>query len=290
MINETFSEKKKKTLKVLDSIHNLPTIANVMIETTKLLEDSSTSTSTLSRIIGRDQGLSTKLLAIANSPIYGIPRKVSTIDFAILVLGYQEIKNIIIGLSIMETFKNMNDGVLDYKDLWLHSFLVGSLARRIALDLGYKISGEAFIAGLLHDLAVSAIHKYFHSSFLKIIELKNSGSYKFIEAEEETLGLTHQEIGNILIEKWNLPANLCNTVMYHHNPSRTDKAVELVSIVHIADYFVGNWKFKDFFWDDDISLDDTAINTLRFRDKEHLEQFMEQYKSILETESKLIKF
>jgi HD-like signal output (HDOD) protein len=140
MINETFSEKKQKTLKVLDSIHNLPTIANVMIETTKLLEDSSTSTSTLSRIIGRDQGLSTKLLAIANSPIYGIPRKVSTIDFAILVLGYQEIKNIIIGLSIMETFKNMNDGVLDYKDLWLHSFLVGSLARRIALDLGYKIS------------------------------------------------------------------------------------------------------------------------------------------------------
>jgi HD-like signal output (HDOD) protein len=111
-----------------------------------------------------------------------------------------------------------------------------------------------------------------------------------MEAEEETLGLTHQEIGNILIEKWNLPANLCHTVMFHHNPGRTDKAVELVSIVHVADYFVGNWKFKDFFWDDDITLDETAINTLRFRDKEHLEQFMEQYKSILETESKLIKF
>lgn len=290
MTNETFSEKKQKTLKVLDGIHNLPTVANVMLETTKLLEDSSTSTSTLSRIIGRDQGLSTKLLAIANSPIYGIPRKVSTIDFAILVLGYQEIKNIIIGLSIMETFKNMNDGVLDYKDLWLHSFLVGSLARRIALDMGYKISGEAFIAGLLHELAVSAIHKYFHSSFMKILDLSKSGEYKFIDAEEEILGLTHQEIGNNLVEKWNLPANLCNTVLYHHCPGKSTTAVELVSLVHLADYFVSKWNFKNFFWDEGYVFDESVLNTLRFRDFEHVEQFMSQYQPILETESKLIKF
>jgi len=284
------TEKQEKTKKVLSGIHNLPTVANVMLETTKLLEDASTSTTKLAKIIGRDQGLATKLLAIANSPIYGIPRKVATIDFAILVLGYQEIKNIIIGLSIMETFKNMNDANLNYKNLWMHSYLVGSLARRLALDLQLKISGEAFISGLLHDLAIAVIHKYFHSAFLKIIEQNKENGTPFIESEREALGYTHEDIAYFLIERWNLPANICNVVLNHHEPSKIDGKPELGTLVHIADTYIHNWGYGDSFWDNNMSFDNSVFHHLNFQNIEELNSFMNKYKTIIDSESIQIKF
>ena len=167
-------EKRRKTELVLSNIYNLPGTSKNMHEVTRLLNNPNSNSSELSKVIGRDQGIATKILAIANSPMYGLRRRVSTIDFAILVIGMKEIKNIIFALSMMESFKNKTDQYLNQKEFWLHSLVSGNTAKRIAEKLDYKKSGEAFAAGLLHDLGIPVIHKYFHTSFVEIFNQVNS--------------------------------------------------------------------------------------------------------------------
>jgi HD-like signal output (HDOD) protein len=290
METQVYLEKRRKTEKLLDNIYSLPVISEVMYQTAKMLDDPATSTTKLAKMIGQDQGLSTKLLSIANSPLYGLPRKVATIDFAILVIGYQDIKNILISLSMMEAFKIKNDENLNYHDLWLHSFLTGTLARRISLDMGFNFGGESFVAGLLHDMGISVVHKYFHSIFLKILRTTKSGEKSFLEAEFDELGLTHQEIAKFLTEKWNLPSSLSDAVLFHHSPSKAFINNELVAIIHLSDYAINSYQLKNFYWDDDLCLDPTVIDVLRFKDNEHLENFIQNYKEPAQEEIKLIKF
>ena len=197
-VNDELNQKRKKTELILSNIYNLPAMSSVMLEVSKLLDDPSTGTSRLSKMIGRDQGLATKILSIANSPLYGLPRKVSTIDFAILIIGYQDIKNIVIALSMIESFKNKTDKNLNQKDFWLHSVVCGNGAKRIAEDRNIKLSGEAFVSGLLHDLGIPVIHKYFHSSFEEIVKKVNEKGYSYLDAELETIGYNHQDIGGFL--------------------------------------------------------------------------------------------
>ena len=88
------------------NIRNLPSIPVVMTEASNLLENPRTSAAELGKLISKDQGLTAKILSVANSPLYGLPRRVSTIEFAIVILGFDHIKNIVIALSMIEAFKN----------------------------------------------------------------------------------------------------------------------------------------------------------------------------------------
>lgn len=284
MTNPEQLEKRSKTEKVLQNVSTLPSIPEVMFEVTKLLDDPGTSTTALSKIIGKDQGLVTKILSIANSPLYGLSRRVSTIDYAIIILGYQEIKNMVIALSMMEAFKNKNDRVLNYKDFWVHSILTGSAARRLAVDFKYANAGEAFVAGLLHDLGISVIHKYFHSTFLKIIEEVKEKEISFFAAEENQMGLTHQEIARYLADHWNFPTPLTDAITDHHTPSKAKGDKKLAAIIHVADYMVNKQVEGNFFWDDGYVVDPEAPAILELENMEALEAYVDKYKELLEEE------
>jgi HD-like signal output (HDOD) protein len=167
-------EKRERTEKVLTSVVNLPVIPKVMFETIKLLDNKYTTAGELNKVISKDQALLTKILTIANSPLYGLQRKVTTIEYAILVLGYRELKNIISALSVAEAFRNKTDKYLNSKEFMLHSYLTGTACKKLASDIGFNNSGEAFIAGFLHDIGISIIHRYLHSSFINVTELVES--------------------------------------------------------------------------------------------------------------------
>ena len=212
-------QRKEKTELVLKNIYNLPPLPKVLSEALKLLENKKTSNSELGSLISKDQGVVSKILTIANSPMYGLQRRVTSLDFALLILGFSELKSIISVLSLTEAFKNKTDKYLDQKTFWLHSFLVGSASKRLAEDIGFYNSGEAFIGGFLHDMGISVMHRYLHSSFIQIHDLITVERLSLKEAELEILGMDHQEIGNFLLERWNFPIELCNAILSHHNPS-----------------------------------------------------------------------
>ncbi len=273
---------REKSVRILSSVHNLPTVPFIIEEVTKVIEDTRASAAKLGGVISHDQGLVTKILTVANSPLYGIPRRVATIDFAIVILGFNQIKNIVIALSMMETIKKFGDKNFNQKKYWLHSYMVATTAKRIADDLGFPESGEAFTAGLLHDLGIPVIYKYFKSEYDSIVEDVALKGHTHYEAEIKLLGMTHGEIGKVLIDRWNLPEELSEMIVCHHQPSLAENNKQLISLIHLADYVVSQLLEDNFHWDSDFVLDESIIDTLKLGNMEYLNNFVESYKTLFE--------
>ncbi len=272
--------KREKTERVLINICNLPPMQETLREAFSLLNDETTSTTSLSKVVSKDQGLVTKILTVANSPMYGLQRHISTIEFAILVLGFRELKNIVTVLSLVESFINKTDNYLDQKEFWLHSYITGTAAKRLAEDLDFPNSGEAFIAGFLHDMGVTIIHRYFHSDFIKIYQQVMGGDIRFSKAELNELGVNHQQIGHFLVDKWKFPEELCNAILNHHTPAACEKNKVLTSLVHLADYMTQKLGIGNCYWDKDLTLDEEAIHILRFRDSSEVDLFINAYEEL----------
>jgi len=261
----------------------------MMIEVTKLLDNPKTSASELGLVISRDQGLVAKILTVANSPLYGLPRRVSTIEFAIVILGFDHIKNIVIALSMIEAFKNAVEKRWNKKTFWVHSLVTAAAAKRIADDIGYPKSGEAFTAGLLHDLGISVIQRYFKDEFDAICDLVETEQISFVSAESQVLGITHQEIGSFLAEKWNLPKILCDSMLNHHEPSKNNGDNVLSAIVHLADYMTQRFGIGNFGWDENYALDEGIIPILRLGNHDYLNKFIDSYETLFKHQIESLK-
>lgn len=284
MEDQVREDRRKKSEIALSNVYNLPAMSATMLEVSKLLDDPNTNTASLSKMIGKDQGLSTKILSIANSPLYGLTRKVSTIDFAILIIGYQDIKNIVVALTMVDSFKNKSDQYLDQKEFWVHSMICGTGCKRVAEDLGFRIGSEAFVAGLLHDLGVPVMHKFFRNEFESIVNEIKTTETSLLETERNYLGLDHQEIGNFLATKWHLPEHLSNSILNHHTPSQAPEQDVLTSIVHLVDYMTQKLEIADFYMDKGLELDTSILETLGIASEEELDSFIESYRELFSNE------
>jgi putative nucleotidyltransferase with HDIG domain len=281
---------REKNKRLLSSIRNLPAVPFIMVELSKMLDNPRTGASELGKLISKDQAMVAKILSVANSPLYGLPRRVSTIEFAIVILGFDHIKNIVIALSMMEAFKSKEDKNWNRRSYWLHSLITASAAKRIADDLGYRKSGEAFTCGLLHDLGISVIQRYFYEGFKEIINLVDEQQIRYINAEQKILGITHQEIGYFLIEKWNLPISLGDAILFHHNPSEAENEREMAAIIHLADYMSYRFSVGDLKWDENYELDPGIIDILNLGDQNYLESFIQSYEQLFRVQIDSIKF
>lgn len=279
-ITENQVDRRDYNKGLLLGIRNLPSVPVVMQEISSLLDNPRTSASDLGKLISKDQGLVTKILAVANSPLYGLPRRVATIEFAIVILGFDHIKNIVIALSMMEAFKGYDEKGWNRKAYWNHSLLTAMASKRIADDLGFRKSGEVFTAGLLHDLGISVIQRFFNKDFKAINEAVDSQQISFINAEKAILGLSHQEVGQFLIEKWNLPQTLGDAVLNHHTPTLAEANKQLTSIVHLADYLTQRFMTANVDWDNNIELDLGIIEILKLGDVNYLENLINSYEKL----------
>ncbi|MDP2363656.1 MAG: HDOD domain-containing protein [Ignavibacteria bacterium] len=283
-------EKRERTEKVLASVVNLPVIPKVMFETIKLLDNKYTTAGELNKVISKDQALLTKVLTIANSPLYGLQRKVTTIEYAILVLGYRELKNIISALSVAEAFRNKTDKYLNSKEFMLHSYLTGTACKKLASDIGFNNSGEAFIAGFLHDIGISVLHRYLHSSFINIIELVETKGMAFMDAEMDVLGMTHEQVGYFLLERWNFPKEISEPILTHHAPVESISCPALGAVVNLADYITNRLKLSNAPWDNEVSL--APYTALKFNLERELdvERFIDGYKDIFWNQIEFVRF
>jgi len=189
---------------------------------------------------------------------------------------------------MIESFKNKDNERMNQKEFWQHSIITGNAAKRIADDLGYRIGNEVFVAGLLHDLGLPVIHKYFNSNFDTIFQ-KFEEHTDYLTAEFEVLGYNHQEIGSMLTERWNLPPSLCTALKYHHNPVDAPDHEELTSLIHLADYMTQKLQIGNFHLDDGYHFDESIIEILKFANEDEVDDFIESYRDIFEEEKKTFK-
>lgn len=271
-------QKKERTELILKRVTNLSPVPKILSEVLDLLKDINTSPQILAKAIAKDQSIVVKILTIANSPFYGLSKRVATIEYAIMILGFNEIRNIVTALSLMESLKNKSDQYMDQKEFWIHAYITATIAKKIADDMGIRQSGDAFIGGLLHDLGISVIHRYLHTDFVSVCEAVKSGM-KYNEAETLTLGVDHQCVGFLLLKNWNIPEQFCETVKYHHTPNLAQNTKIITSIIHFADYMTQRLKLGSFGWDDDMELNYEAADTLQFKDQDEIDKFIELYRN-----------
>ncbi|HTY37993.1 MAG TPA: HDOD domain-containing protein [Bacteroidota bacterium] len=263
------------------TIINLPALPSIAMEIVEMVDNPKTSASQLGKIISTDQALTAKVLKIANSPFYGFPKKISTIDFAIIVLGFDALKEIVISISLVSSLQKKSDKYFDSKTFWDHAIATGVIGRRLARDLGYRVSGEVFVGGLLHDMGISVMHRYFNNEFKRIVDISRESELTFMEAEESVLGVTHAEIGSWLAERWNLPDQLVEAVLLHTNPSKAEKNPELVAIIHCADVFAARINGGPVEFDKGIEFEPAALQKLQLDDPNVLEEYIRNYTEVI---------
>ncbi|NWF88862.1 MAG: HDOD domain-containing protein [Ignavibacteriaceae bacterium] len=284
------SQKREKTQKTLANVMVLPVIPKVMLESLKLLDSQFTTAKELDKVIAKDQALVTKIITIANSPFYGLQRKVTTIEYAIMVLGYRELRDIISALSVAEAFKNKTDRYLNQKEFILHSYITGTTCKKLSNELGFHNSGEAFITGFLHDVGVSIIHRYMHSDFAAICELVENKKISFRDAELEVLGMTHENIGQFLLDKWNFPVDITDSVAKHHSSPTSCHNPTICSIVQMADCMTQKLKIGHFTWDRDLTLDPYTMKIFNLERDIDFEKFAAGYKDLFWEQVEFVRF
>ena len=218
----------------LSSIKDLPTFPTTALEVMRLASDSDSSAAELARIISRDPSLATKILRVANSPYYGFARKISTIEWAIVALGFETLRETILSPTMIDLFKGGATKSFDPRKFWTHAVDTASAARTLAREVKYRIPGEAYASGLLHDVGTLVLYKYFRDDFDEILRLENEEGVQPSQAEVVVTGTTHGEIGAWLASKWGFPAYLVEAIQFHHSPAFAQVNPELTSIVHAA--------------------------------------------------------
>jgi HD-like signal output (HDOD) protein len=244
---------------LVEKIHGLPTIAKVGMKILELASDPEVSMSALSEAIHQDPSLAARVLKVANSPFYGMPRQVDSLQLALVILGLNEVRTVALGLSLFNVIKTLDSHVTyDRQKFWIHSAGCGIVARILGRKLNFRSEGTDFIVGLLHDMGKIIIDEYFGNEFTQIFKKTQVAKVKMLEAEREFLGASHERIGGWLAEKWRLPDTLCDAIIYHHEspnaePWHVMKDPRLVSLAYIAEAFC---EYYDIGWDGDAGYSD----------------------------------
>ncbi|MCP4020260.1 MAG: HDOD domain-containing protein [Desulfobacteraceae bacterium] len=228
------NEKLKERLSSIKSLPTLPVVASNVIQ---LTQNPDSTAPEIADAISQDQSLSSKVLMTANSAYYGFPGKINTINYAIVVLGLNNIKNIVLSTSIMERFSESDDDFLfDRKQFWQHSLLCGIISKKISEHMGIKNFEEMFMCGLLHDFGKVVLDTYFHEEFVQALEMAKTQEIPIKDAEYKIFGFNHSGVGALLLKRWSLPPSMVKSVEFHHKPDEKKSVKRTASIVHVADY------------------------------------------------------
>lgn len=231
---------KESVYKKLKSVKDLPSLPIVVQKIRQSLSDSNTNAESISLILKDDPAMSSKILRVANSAVFGLPQKVESVNQAIAILGFSAIGNIAMTASVFSSFSKGNRD-FDRREFWRHSISVGfgmtAVYELSKESLGKKYSKDVLhLAGLLHDMGKMVFDEFFHTDFIEAVKLARKDATPLFHAEREVFGLDHAELGAWLGAKWNLNDEVVHAIRYHHEIDEARDHVELVNLCHTANH------------------------------------------------------
>lgn len=226
-----------ETRRIVQRIADLPALPIVVPQVLRLVEDQRASAGDLARVIGSDQALATRVLRLANSAFYGFRREIVTINHAVVLLGFDTVKSIVLAATVCETLKE--DGTassFSREQFWLHVGATASAARLIAKSLRVSDAEAAFVGGLLHDVGKVVLDRFFHSRYAEAARVAVETPCLIRDAEASLFSVNHADVGRWLAERWRFPAAIVEPIACHHQPAAAGPDCRtLTAIVHLAD-------------------------------------------------------
>ena len=230
MLNE------KVILERLKNINLLPTFPHIVHDVLRIIEDPMSSASDVAKHM--DASMVGEVLHMANSAFYnrGGTRKITSIEQAIAIIGYEHLAHIILQMPFLVLTKK-DDKFMDVSGFLTHSTLCGMVSKNISSTTLMGNPNETFIAGLIHDVGTIIIYKYFFEEWKEIISLVHEKNVQRIEAERKVLSVDHGVIGAMLLDLWNIPKSISNPIRFHHCPEEAKEHVENVACVYVGNIF-----------------------------------------------------
>jgi putative nucleotidyltransferase with HDIG domain len=222
---------------ILARIQTVPSLPSVVIKLRQYLNEPDVNFDALARMIEYDPGLTANVLQLSNSAYFGWSRSIRTVKESIVRLGTNRIFQMVLCMSVAPLVRKPIKGYdLESEGLWRHSIATAICAELVANELELACRGEAFTAGLLHDMGKIVLGTFVDIDDEPIKEIMKADNLAFNEAEQMVLGIDHAEVAAALLAAWNLPEDVSEAVRWHHQPSRAaENRRELADLIHVSD-------------------------------------------------------
>jgi len=217
---------------IKQAIIKAPSLPVVVIKALELLNNDDLNMSLLRKTIETDPVIAGRILSVANSSFYGMKFKVGNLNEAFMVLGIHTTRNIVLAAGAVGAFPPKTGHNLDLTSLWQHAAGTAVTSKILAKHTGHDAE-TALIAGLLHNIGRMTLDACLTNEYNKVIQYRDSEDCLLLEAEKVVLGVDHGSIGSLLVERWQLPDEIVETVKNFSQPNVKNKN-PLVDLVHVA--------------------------------------------------------
>jgi two-component system cell cycle response regulator len=219
----------------------LPSFPQVALKLLEISGDETASLEDISKVVESDPGVAARVLEIVNSVIYGLQRKIKTLPEAVVLLGFEEIKKLSMGMTVFQgLFTAGGSKGFDRIHFWRHSLSVAVLAMEIARKIGYPNPDEAYVGGLLHDVGKIFLDLQGYKNYGKFLHDAAASQENMVEQERKMLGLGHDDVGAFFCSLWKLPESIVLAVKYHHKRfpmyDLSKEETLLISVVSVSNF------------------------------------------------------
>lgn len=235
------NQEGQKFLELLGSITpDLPFSINILNQVISQSKDDNLAVlDELSDVIAKDQGITAKVLSVANSAFYGLRSEVSSVPRALAILGTRGLKALIVGLLSKSLLEGKRPPVeFCVRTYWTHQVRVAVAAEELADLIDLEGKEQLYTAALMHDIgkAIVAIHS--PQNWLAIEDLRKQENISAYAAEEQYWGVDHATIGSIALDNWNMPESLSLPINWHHGPDLTPTMKKESLLLYLSDCLV----------------------------------------------------
>lgn len=227
---------KVKVEDFVDQINDLPVLPEIGRKIIAIADSPKPNVQEISELIQKDPAITAKILKLINSGYYTLRQQVISIRQAVILLGLQQVRNVVITMLAVNHFIENDNAPIRHLDFWNHSLGVATIAQVLGKKFGFNDTGDLYLAGLLHDIGKLVIETYAPIDMNWIIRTIDRSNVPMYDAELKVLGFTHAEVGGLIVARWMFPDRIADAIRNHHDCQRAKHRL-FAAILEMADLF-----------------------------------------------------
>lgn len=220
---------------IVRDVRDIASLPNVFERVTQVISNPQSVANDIAQVVVEDPGLTSRLLKLVNSPFFGLPHKIETVSRAVMVVGTEQLRDLVLSTSVVHMFNKIPEGLVSMESFWYHSLACGVIARTIGSLTNDPNSERLFIAGLLHDIGRLVLFMKMPDVARQVLTHAKDSTEPLYAIEKDVFSFNHAELGGALLKSWNLPSALQEAVGYHHAPDDAPNFKKEAAILHVAD-------------------------------------------------------
>ncbi|MBF0225879.1 MAG: HDOD domain-containing protein [Desulfobacterales bacterium] len=229
---------------LIKNFKKIKTLPHVAINLSQLISKENSTIKEIENIIKLDPTLVLRVLRLVNSPYYGLRQKVDNISKAVIYIGLENLRNMIVVDALKDLFKDAGDGdIFSREKLWLHCAVVAICGQMIAERIFRKKGEDLFLCGILHDIGMIIEEQAEHDLFISVINAYKPNTKTITDYEKDIIGTDHCLVGNQVIIEWKLPLEVQKGIKDHHKVSPDITPESITGMIQISEYLTGKLQY-----------------------------------------------